>query len=262
MLWALLGIALALECVEPVAPSELNDAMERAEDGLRELDEGRFRDGVNEVAGLLLPCVSQAVSPEVSARYHRLMALHLHALGDEEGALLGLSAAYTLDPEHGYPDDLIPPSHPLREAWTSLAPDPGVRRVPEPRYGRLAFDGVIGRDRPRNVPTVAQVFDESGLATSTRYLGPREPLPSYAAVPRQRNLLIGCAGGAVALSGLTYGLAWGANGSLYSGAANPRTSARDLDGSRSSANALTVLSGALFGVGAGCGIGAVAIGQR
>ncbi len=260
--WAVLGAALAVECVEPVSPTELDEAMAGAENGLRELDEARFRDGVNEVAGLLLPCVTQAISPQISARYHRLMALHLHALGDDAGAQLGIAAAYTLDPNTGYPDDLIPPAHPLREAWSELAPDAVVRRVPEPKYGRLAFDGTITRDRPKNTPTVAQVFDDSGLALSTHYLGPREPLPSYAAVPRQRNMLIGCAGGAVALSGMTYGLAWASRDSLYSNAAKPNTKAGKLDSARATGNALTALSGVLFGVGAGCGVGAVAIGQR
>lgn len=254
--------AMGAECADPVKPAELEASMQLAEDALRDLDEAGFRDRVNEVAGILLPCVGQALSPESAARYHRLMALHLHGIGDDEGARLGLSSAYALQPDVTYADDLLAADHPLRAQWDALEPDLSVRRVPEPRYGRLGFDGTIGRERPRNRPTLAQVFDESGLTVSTQYLGPREPLPLYPAIPRQRNLLIGCAGGAAATAGALYGGSWAARSSVYRLAADPKTPAADLDRARATDNALSVLSGTFFGIGLGCGVGAAVIGQR
>lgn len=260
-LWAG-AVALAVECTAPITEAELVSAMDGAEQSLRDLEDEQFRAGVNVVAGLLLPCMGSAVSPPVAARAHRLMALHRHAMGNEEGALEGLGAAYALAPDQGFPDDLVAAKHPLREAWAGLGAEPAMRKVPEPRYGSLAFDGTIGRERPRDLPTVAQVFDASGVAQSTFYLDPHQPLPGYVAIPRQRNLLLGCAAGSGAVALTTYGVAMGFSGGVYKRAADQSTPGPDLDRGRAAGNAVSVLSASFLTVGAGCGVGAALIGQR
>ena len=257
-----MATAYAVDCSEPVGHAEFVTALDAAESAYRDMDDDGFRDGVNEIAGLLLPCVGEALPPDLAARYHRLMGLHLLAIGDESGALSAAAAAQAIDPEPPYGTDLLPDSHPLREAWDGGVVDDSMRKVPEPRFGSLSFDGQIGRTRPKNSPTVAQIFDESGLAVSTHYLGPREPLPTYTAVPRQRNSLLACAGAGAALTGLTYGLAWNARSSVFAGASDPSTPPADLDAGRATTNLMSMASGATFAVTLGCGAGALAIGQR
>ena len=261
MLW-LIANAQAVECGEPVREEELAGAISMAESAFKELDDLGFRDGVNEAAGILLPCMSDAMSGELVGRYHRLMALHLFTIGDLENANRSLQAGFTSYPEYDWSDGLLPPSHDLRVAWDAMAPDTSTRTVPEPRSGSLAFDGEHSRKRPKNQPTIAQLFDESGMSVSTSYLGPREPLPHYVAIPRQRNMLLACAGGAAALSGTTYALGWRARGNMFSSASNPNLQADTLDSSRATANLMSFASGALFSVAAGCGVGAGWIGSR
>lgn len=256
------ALALGVECAEPVSPEELDTALQHATDAYRDMDDAGFRDRVNELAGLLLPCVDQAVPPPLVARTHLVMAMHLHAIGDTERAGGALAAARHADPEAVLDPELVPPSHPLHEHWEGAAPTGATRRVPEPRHGSLAFDGSFGRDRPRDHPTLAQLFDASGIATSTHYLGAREPLPAYAAVPRRRNALLGCAGGAGALAAGSFALGWGANSRTYANAADPTFAADELDGSRAAANAWTLASSGLLAIGAGCGTAAVLTGAR
>jgi hypothetical protein len=256
------GTALAVDCAAPLDQTSLVGAMDKTEAAYADLDEAGFRDGVNEIAGLMLPCMGEALDPAVTARYHRLMALRLHEIGDTVNAELSVIAARTVAPDSEFDVAMVPDDHPLRGFWSGNQPDDETRKVPEPRYGSLAFDGVIGRDRPKSRPTVAQVFDDTGVAQSTNYLGPREPLPIYSAVPRQRNILIGCTAGAAVGSGITYGMAWGARGSVFEQAADPQALSGDLDSARASTNLLSLVSGGLLGVAMGCGTGALVIGER
>jgi len=260
--WIVALPAYGVDCAEPITMEELNGGLAIAESAYTELDDVKFRDSVNELAGIMLPCVGQAVPTELAARYHRVMAIHLFTIGDEENADLSLLAAKGAEPEFKFDDELLPPNHALRKNWSGLEVSEAARVVPEPRLGSVSFDGRNGRKRPIEHPTIAQIFDESGLAQSTHYLAPRESLPMYAAIPRKRNLLISCAGGAFALSATTYGLAWKANGKVFSQASNPNIKPAEIDSARASANALSFLSGALLGVSAGCGTGAGVIGQR
>lgn len=262
VVWLAASWTWAVECAAPVAPAEIEAAMTTVEAAFRDLDEAGFRDGVNELAALRLPCVDQALTPDQAARYHRLMALHLHGLGDEVGALAALTAAHALAPTQPIPEDLAPPVHPLQQAWPGLPTDTPAARVPEPKYGKLAFDGSFTRDRPRDRPALVQLFDASGVPSATRYLDPREPLPAYAAIPRRRNALIGCSGGAVAASVGAWAAAWATRGGVYGGAEDMTTAGSRLDGGRAATNALTVSSAALLGVSAGCGVAAAAIGPR
>lgn len=264
MLWTAalwLAPALAIECMEPVQHEELVASLEAAEAAYMDLDDEGFRDKVNEISGLLLPCIQDQIAPDIAARYHRSLALQLHVVGDEEGAAATLQAAKNADPEFTWDDAMLPPDHPLRMLYTGLVVDSSGGKIAEPKAGSVAFDGVNGRFRP-NTPAIFQRFDATGQATDTLYVGARESLPTYAAIPRKRNMLIGCAGGALGLSGGTWILGRGQRGKLYAQAADPNTPAESLDKYRGGANALAIVSTALFGVAAGCGTGAVLVGEK
>lgn len=254
--------ASAFECVEPVQPAALDKALAGAETAFSDLDDVGFRDRVNEIAGILLPCVSQALPKQAVARYHRAMALHLFTIGDEPSARAALDAAKLTDPEYAYTDALLPDTHPLRIYYAESEPDDSTRRVPEPRVGSIAFDGTVERRRSKSLPALVQLFDEQGLSQSTGYLGAREPLPPYRAIPRKRTTLMLSSGGALAVAGTMYGLAWAQRASLLSSAQDPNTSKGVLDSKRARTNALVLGSSAFLGISIGTGVGAALIGER
>ena len=260
--WWISSAAVAVECAEPITMDELNGGLAIAESAYMELDDDRFRDSVNELAGLMLPCVADAVPPELAARYHRVMAIHLFTIGDHDRAELSLMAAKDAQPDFAFDDELLPPNHDLRKTWDTVEVSESRRTVPEPKVGSLSFDGIMGRKRSAEHPTIAQLFNDSGIAQSTHYLAPRESLPPYVAIPRTRNVLIGCSAGALALSGTTYGLAWRSRAKVYSEKEDLSVKAPALDAARASTNLLTFVSGTLFGVAAGCATGAGVVGQR
>lgn len=266
MLAILLGLfspaAHAVECANPVSPTELDEALAKAETEYVDLNEVGFRDRVNEAAGLLLPCVGDALPSPVVAHHHRVMSLHLLMVGDEPGALDAVESAKLADPEYAFPDELMPPDHPVRAHYEAYVPEADTRKVPEPRSGSIAFDGTNTRERPKGHPTIVQIFDEQGLAQSTTYVGPRQTLPPYRAIPRQRTTLAIGAGSALLLSATMYGLAWGQRGNLLNNASDLSLDASTLDAKRGRANAYTAMSGLFFGVALGAGTGAVLVGER
>lgn len=262
MLLAWLSFAFAIECKEPIPLEELSRSIDVAEQAYIDFDDTGFRDQVNILSGVHLPCVGDPVAPALVRRTHTLIGLNFLAMGDEPNAELSIKAAHAADPEARIDRRLIPEGHPADAWWADEEAGAKTRKVPEPRIGSVAFDGEHTRARRAELPTVFQIFDETGHARSTHYLGARQPLPSYAAIPRQRNLLLGCSAGSVAASGALFAGSWATRGSLIRGAQDPATTADVLDGRRSTMNGLAVASAALFGVGAGCGVGAYVIGER
>jgi hypothetical protein len=262
MLLAWLTIALGVECKEPIPLDELARSLDVAEQAYIDFDDTGFRDQVNILSGVHLPCVGDPVAPALVRRTHTVIGLHFLAMGDEANAELSIKAAHAADPDARVDRRLIPEGHPADAWWVDEETAEKTRKVPEPRVGSVAFDGEHTRARRAELPAVFQLFDETGRARSTQYLGPRQPLPSYAAIPRQRNILLGCSAGSVAASAALLGGSWAARGSLIRGAQDPTTAADVLDGRRASMNGMAVASAALFGVGTGCGVGAYLIGER
>ncbi len=259
---AWLSIALGVECKAPIPIEELSRSLDVAEQAYIDFDDTAFRDQVNILTGVQLPCVGDAVPAAIVRRTHTVIGLHFMAIGDEPNAELSLKAAHAAEPDARIDRRLIPEGHPADAWWADEEAADKTHKVPEPRVGSVAFDGEHTRSRRAELPQVFQLFDETGRARSTQYLAPRQALPSYAAIPRQRNLLIGCSAGSVAASGALFAGSWATRGALIRGAQDPTTPADTLDGKRSTMNGLAVTSAALFGVGTGCGIGAFLIGER
>lgn len=259
LLLSLVAPALALDCPQQLTREDIDEQLTHAETAYGELDTEAFRDRMNELNGLLLPCIGDLLPPPESARTHRLLALQQLELGNPDAAAAAWAAGPRVDPTLTLPDAWLPADHPLR----AVPPDPGrTRRAPEPRSGHLAFDGAVGRDRPRDAPTVAQRFDAAGVAVSTAYLAADDPLPPYAAIPRIRNrLTLGAAGAGVAgLATLT--ASWLQYRALLANAADPTTPAADLDRQRATSNATYGIGTGLVGIGLGLGVGAVVVGPR
>jgi len=258
----LTGGAYAVECGDPVSPAELEEVLVAAESEYIDLNEAGFRDRVNEAAGLFLPCISDRLDAKTVAHHHRVMSLHLLMVGDEAGSLKAVESAKIADPEYQFPDEILPANHPIRAHYDAYVPEFSGRTVPEPRVGSISFDGTNSRSRPKLHPTIAQLFDEQGLAQTTTYLAPRESLPPYRAVPRRRNTLIISSGSALVLSGAMYSMAWAQRGNLFSSASDLSTSVDTLNAKRSRTNGYTIASTAFLGIAVGTGVSAAMIGER
>jgi len=262
---AMCGSATAsgFECAEPVRSGELLVGLDEAETAYAEIDDDGFRDAVNELAGVLLPCMGEPLSSVDSARYHRVIGIHLYTVGDEAGAELAMKAARELDPDAPLSEELVPEGHQLRtwydgEALVASA----TRRAPEPRSGSLVFDGDNSRLRPVQRPTIAQVLDGAGFAVHTSYVSPREPLPEYIAIPRKRNTLLVCAGVGGSLGLATLTSSWMQRASLTADAEDGVGTEKEFDSRRAQLNAFALTGGTLLSAGTACGAGALWVGQR
>lgn len=260
ILWMVLSVARGTECTTAISSAEVEATLDRAEAAWRAVDDTTFRDQAAALVGVLLPCTREPLSPAVAFRTHVVMALHLWLIGDEDRARAAMDAARLADPDAELDPTLVAPDHPLREAPPERI---HTRKVPEPREGSVSFDGHHLRDRPVGVPTLLQVIDGTGRATTTAWLDPREPMPRYPAVPRRRNTLIGCSGAALVLAGATYAGTWGLRADLMATKRDMAASPDALDAKWHRLNALSLtVPPAFLGIAAGCGVGAAMVGER
>ena len=256
ILW-IASFAFAGECLTPTNLATLNASIDRAEKAFMDLNEEAMRTEVVSLHSNLLPCIDTTIDEATAARVHRLMSIHLFALGEEEGAYRALAAAKGIAPDTGYPEGLLVADHPLVLKWDALEVERKTHKVPEPKEGFLAFDGETGRLRPKDVPSVAQRLDSSGTPTWTSYTDARAPLVRYDAIPRKRNALIGCAAAGAGVGIGAWAAALVSRQALVTGAKDMKKSAEELNGLRTQAGALQVVSFVGFGVGVGCGAGAL-----
>lgn len=170
-------------------------------------------------------------------------------LDDRDRAQQAFLAARLVSPDSRLPIDLIPAEHPVRQRYGALPLDAaGSQPVRPPRRGSTRIDGAPSTARPTQAPVVFQVQIDDGAASHTRYLWPDEPLPPYprARTAAQRAWL--WSGVATGLAGAAaYGGAWVTRGRYD----DPATPAAQLDGLRSTTNALGFTGVALGVAGAG-----------
>ncbi len=257
----LITAVLAAECPEPVGLAEITDEIDTAEQAYIALDELGFRDRVNQLFGILLPCLDEPLPPDLAARQHRLMAMQWSIVGASDDASTAMAASRRVDPEVSLPQTLIPTEHPLRTAYDAPSTT-RTRSVSPPRSGAMAFDGVVTNRRPLRHPTVMQLFDGKGRATDTAYLAPGDPLPPYRAVPRQRRTLAAVAGGSAVAALSTYLMALGSKRTLVSSVSDPDSTQATLRRKRDIANGLTLTSGVFVGIGISSTAAAIAVGPR
>jgi hypothetical protein len=246
-------------CVERLDREAFSTRLADAEAAWLDLDTARFRDRMNVLSGLVVPCLGDLVPPALSARWHRAVALRLEGVGDLAAAEAAILRARALDPALPFDDAWVGADHHLR---TATAEDRGTRRVPEPRTGTFAFDGAVGRDRPLDRPTLFQQFDGAGVARSTLYLSPDDPLPPYAAVPRIRRRLLGAAAGGLLAGGAAIGAAYASQAALFRDSEDPDATADALIAARRRTDALAGAGYGLLGVTAAFGAAAIAVGAR
>lgn len=124
-------VALAAEapCVEAASPGELRSAAEVASRAFGALDPQTFATSRAHLeAGI--PCLAEAISPEVAARLHVVGALGAFLEDDEARTVAAFQAAQAADPELEL-GSWLPEAHPIRLDWRfaerlEAAPPSGV----------------------------------------------------------------------------------------------------------------------------------------
>lgn len=219
--------AFAAECIARTSTADLSASLTAAETAF----EKRDKPGViaaDDRARESLPCLRDAVTPAVAARYHRVDGLRSFLLQDEGAAIRSFAAARSIEPAYVLPASLLPTAHPARVIY-DMAPVAVASFAPLPEVaGVLRLDGRDLTARPTDRPVIFQLFDEAGAVVTTFCLQATDPLPPLPApkavatapasdpvplppAPVVRKgpnvpLLAGAAGGLV-VSGVLYGIA-------------------------------------------------------
>jgi hypothetical protein len=276
--------------------AEVSARLKAAEDAYANLDVDGFTLSLDE-ATLALPCVTDVVTPAVSAEYLRMLGIRYFVERAPAKSDLAFAAARTLEPAYVFPDTLILPGHAIRAHYAAMdLANVHLSTVPPPRTGSLLFDGKPGTARP-DVPVIVQVLDAKGAVVVTKVVLPDDPLPPYepsapiasatfsggaapdpvppptvnplAAVsptPSQPSrhssarlpLLVG-AGGAAVGSGILYALAAGSAADFAAWHEDDTLDA--LDARRTRTNTLVVASAGAGVLAVAGGVGAVLVGH-
>jgi hypothetical protein len=255
---AMLGAAWASEgaCAAPASLAELDARMAAAEAAWLALDLGGFRSAADDLAGLV-PCVDEALGRERAALVHRLQGMRAFVQDDTQRAELAFAASRRLQPGVALDERLAPAQHPIRRHYAALPIDDlGELRIEA--SGTWLVDGTPSPTRPTRLPTIvqrAQPGEGAGAVSQGWYLWPGEELvlPTAQAGP----------GRWLALGG---GVAVVAAGGSYLGAVlahrrydDPSTPRADLDGLRSTTNALVITSAGLATAGLGLGVASLTV---
>lgn len=171
-LWV--GVAEADGCA-PVGAADLEAHLSAAEAAYTALD-GEGLAAALDGFSLDLPCLAEAVTPALAARWHRDLALLAWGEGREADARAELAALARLQPGVPLPLALVPDGHALHGILAESHPAPPVA-VPPAAHGELSFDGIRAPSRPAE-PTVFQWVD-GAVVRRTERLKPGAPLPDY-----------------------------------------------------------------------------------
>jgi hypothetical protein len=250
-LWGALAQA---NCSEPASAARIEEATVRATEALSRADAGAYRSAHDEATSLI-PCLDALVPVDLAAAVHRMGGVRAFLDRDLERAHLRFATARMLAPLYQWPDELLPPTHPIRSAYLELRLT-GMRFdvPPPPRRGIVATDGRIGQGRLEGLPAIFQRIENDGSPTDSRMLEPMDDYPEY--LHRQKRRVRPAtivAIGAVVASGLFYYAAVDARGT-YNDLSTPYS---ELDGHRTRIVAFSVTSGVLLAAGTGSGIAAV-----
>jgi hypothetical protein len=268
------ALAADVDCEAPTREADVRATLDEAYASLEGLDITAFK-ASTDVLDAAIPCLADPLAPKLIAEIHRTKGIR--AFGEAAGRMW--AAARTIDPGYRFPYNLIPDGNPIREAYLAVdVAERTVETLEAPSTGDLRFDGYSTVDRPASFPTFAQYVRADGGVAFSRYLQPSDPVPDYptgpvavpdpvpvvpmptpqpvpapqpvAQTPRRSArapLWLG-AGIAAVASGITYGIA----GTTKQDFLDPTTPDADLDGLRSRANTLVIVSG--FGAATAVGL--------
>ena len=181
ILFLLLSVAQAADCLATSTPEAIAAKFDAAEEAYKSLEVDIFSASLDEAA-LMLPCLDAAVTPAFAARYHRMRGLRSYIERDAAKAAQSFAAARVIEPDYSFPTSLIPEGHSVRKQFSSVdTTAPQTQPAPEPVEGWLSLDGTRTLDRSMGWPAIVQLHSGEGALSSTSYLFPSDPLPAYKA---------------------------------------------------------------------------------
>lgn len=260
MLWLtlIIGTAGASNCLEPVTPSQLTDTLRLAEASFASMQLEEFERSFRE-AERSIPCLSDRLTADQAASWHRASALRWFVLQNLENTIAAYSSALEREPGFALPGTIAPDGHPLADAYETARQRGGLATftLPEPADAYLLIDGVQSLQRPLHRPAILQfVADRDDELIWTRLIEPEDIVPGWTVADDQKAIARKKrAKRRVVLAAATGGLLV-TSGALYVGAVstrsafdNPDTPYERLGSLRDSTNALTV-SSLITGLGA------------
>ena len=256
-------------CEETATTADLAAAIEEAHAAYAEVDAEAFRAAADKIEGTV-PCVGDGIARHLAAELHRHVGIAAFVGKDRERAARAFSAARGIEETWRFPDVMVPAGHPIARLYEESAPPVERREVPAPAGGHVAIDGTDATTRPVGVPSVVQVYDAAGMVTTTAYVWPDDPWPTYA-VAGGEQVVVGA--GEIAevrprraarpwwigtgIAALMTGVLYGATVAVHRQYEDEDTPQQDLERLRTTNNALVVASG--VGLGATVGLGSVAL---
>ena len=201
-------------CAEAASPLEFYAAERAGEKAFGDLDIEGLQ--AARLAALdALRCLDVAMSDQMAAAFHRLMAIEAFTTGDNDRVKVEFAAARRLQPGYAIKDRVAPEGHPLRTLYDEATDS--HQGLPEiiwpPVGGSVMVDGVRGAPRYSGVSCVVQVFDEQGGLVETVYASPGDALPVWGHPPTlqsanlKRPLAVGT-GMSLVASAVLYSMAW------------------------------------------------------
>jgi hypothetical protein len=271
---ALAPAAAQADCPSPATAVDVIESAEGSANAYRNADLLEFVKTTTKLEAQV-PCMAEPLPRNVVANVHRMMGLRAFVDQKREKAEQAFGAARSIEPAYRFPETMVPPGHPIMEAYEALAVDDvTTREIPAASGGYFQFDGRPSQDRPISFPTVAQLFNGDGGVEVSAYLWPADGMFDYVEGdpalpagmdpslidlrPTGPNLpLLASAGGAAVLAGVSFGIA-SASASQF---ASPETPYADGAKLRSRTNTFTVVSGGAGAAALGLGVGAILAGR-
>ncbi len=201
--------ALAGDCEEPSSLLDFQYAATQGELAFAGMDIDGLVLARDQAAAHLL-CVSEPVTAEVAAAFHRLIAMVAFTEQDRDSALAEFHAARRLMPGYQIPEDVAPPGHPLIQLYDEsiTAAQGDLQPVNPPVNGWVTVDGVRGAPVPSGISTIVQAFESDQTLVETVWHRPGQALPSWGPDPAiattagvGRALSFGGAGASLVASG-------------------------------------------------------------
>jgi hypothetical protein len=260
-------VALAQDCPSASNSADLTARIDATQTALSELNVEGFQVS-NQELFLLLPCLDEALSPQIAAQVHLLEGVRLFVNGETGSSAQAFLAARAISPESQLATSIFPEGHEIHGNLSSLGAEGiSTEKVATPQEGQILFDGQASGLRPTSHPTLVQLLDAGSVVTHTRYTLPGEALPAYRGTRKLRKTMF-LTSAVSALGGLAlYGLAW-SNRSAFDaydpaeGGYDANASLAELEAFQQRSYLLTGGSLALFGVSAGAVVTGLRAGER
>lgn len=273
----LIGQVAYAACEKQTTVAELSKVSLDGEKAFAESDIARLLTLSSRAREVVLPCLSEKITPIHAAAFHRLMAFEAFVHKNISRVTAEFHASRKLDARYEFSLEVLPEEHRLRVLYEkSLFADDGELKVVfPPDGGYVTVGGVRNAPRPEKTPVIIQAFDVFNKLLETRYLQPGETMPVWGKNPfgitakdlgiddrstfAKPKTWIVTSGVTAVVTALLYGVAM-YNKSQFQNTNSPDTPESDqaLQGYSDRANAFgyaTIATGSLAITFAGLGIG-------